>query len=309
METIMFSASDNTLLSLNKWTPEKQETAKAVVQIVHGLAEHSMRYRGFAEELVHAGFIVYANDHRGHGLTAQGNEELGCFSDENGWQKAVDDIYRISMHIKREHPNLPLFLFGHSMGSFISRSYICQYGQELKGVVLSGTGGNPGFFGRIGYFIARLEMKKRGRRAYSPLMHKLGFGSYNDKFKPNKTAYDWLSRNEEEVFKYCDDPLCGFPVSVGLYYDLLGGILGLYKQDPLNKIPKDLPIFIMSGDKDPVGNSGKGVLALASLYKGLGIEEVEYKLYKDGRHEMLNEVNKHEVYDDIIGWLCKHIGS
>jgi alpha-beta hydrolase superfamily lysophospholipase len=204
--------------------PDEALAIKGAVQIAHGMAEHAGRYERFADALTKAGYAVYANDHRGHGKTAGSQKEVGYFADENGWEKVVDDMHTLTGIIKKECPKKPFFLFGHSMGSFLSRHYSMLYAKELTGLVLSGTGGDPGALGKIGLFIATIEAKLKGKKAKSEMMNKLSFGAFNGAFKPNRTDYDWLSRDNAEVDKYISDPWCGAVFTAGFFCDLLGGI-------------------------------------------------------------------------------------
>ena len=221
-------------------------------------------------------------------------------SDE--YYKALKD----SNDIKKENEELPLILFGHSMGSFVSQRYIELYGDKIDGVILSGTNGRPDPITKLGIIISRDEMILRGRKAKSKVMDKLSFGDFNSNFKPNRTDYDWLCSVDEEVDKYIADPQCGFVCTTSYYYDLIRGLWKINEKENLKLIPKDLPVLIFAGDKDPVGDFGKGIIRLYECYKDLGIENLRYKLYKDGRHEMLNESNKDEVIEDILKW-CNEI--
>ncbi|SEM84411.1 alpha/beta hydrolase [Lihuaxuella thermophila] len=297
-----FPSGDNTLIFVNKWTAVSEKPV-GVVQIAHGMAEHSKRYGEFAKALTNEGYAVYANDHRGHGQTAGCKENLGFFADEDGWERVVDDMYRLTRIIKKEHPGLPVFLFGHSMGSFLSRRYIQKYGQELSGVILSGTGADQGILSSIGIGIVKLEMRIKGKKAPSRLLHFLSFGNFNKRFKPNRTPFDWLSRDEREVDKYIQDPYCGWLPTTGFFCDLLTGIKQLDHPEQISRVPKDLPIFLFSGDQDPVGLYTRGVLKTYRNLKKAGIRDISYKFYEEGRHEMLNEINRDEVYQDIINWL------
>lgn len=301
-----FTTSDDINVYCKKWVDADNSEPKGVVQIAHGMAEHIARYELFAKSLVNAGYIVYGNDHRGHGKTGKETNSIGYFAEDNGFDRVVEDMYELTTLIKNEHPTLPIFLLGHSMGSFLTRRYIQLYGSQIEGVLLSGTGGNPGFIGKMGIAIAKQEMKRKGGQTQSPLMNKLTFGSYNKSFKPARTEFDWLTRDEQEVDKYIEDPLCGGIFTSGFYYDLLTGIAVIYNDEENKKIPLDLPIFLLSGDKDPVGNFSKGVLQASEVYKKLGMRNVTVRLYKEGRHEILNEINKEEVYQDIIDWLNTH---
>jgi alpha-beta hydrolase superfamily lysophospholipase len=307
MQTSSFSfeTKDGSQIFVHKWIPNQE--AKGIVQVAHGMSEHSARYGNFAAALVEKGYIVYANDHRGHGRTAGDQENLGYFADEHGWERTVEDLYQLTQRIRDENPYLPVFLFGHSMGSFLCIRYIQKYGKELSGVILSGTGSDPGFLSTIGIWIAKREMKKKGKKARSELLNKLSFGSYNKAFKPNRTEFDWLTRDKQEVDKYIEDPYCGEVATAGFFYDMISGIKQLDNPDRMSQIPKELPIFIFSGDKDPVGNYSKGVIKTFQNFKKAGIKNISCKLYKDGRHEMLNEINREEVFRDVIQWLNKHL--
>ncbi len=205
--------------------------------------------------------------------------------------------------IKEEYEDLPVFLFGHSMGSFASQRYIMEYGENLDGLVLSGSNGKHGIKLKAAELIASMEIKKHGRRYRSKKLDSLIFGGHNRNFKPAKTEFDWLSRDEKEVQKYIDDPFCGVLFTCGFFYDFIKGLQEIEDKDNLKKVPKNLPIYIISGDKDPVGENGKGVIRLRERYESLGVKDLNCKLYKDGRHEMLNEINKEEVINDVISWL------
>ena len=189
------------------------------------------------------------------------------------------------------------------MGSFVAQRYVQLYGDKIDGVILSGTNGRPDKITKLGILISKIEIILRGRKAKSKLMDKLSFGDFNSNFKPNRTNYDWLCSVEEEVDKYIKSNMCGFICTTSFYYDLIRGLWKINKRENLRKIPKNLPIFIFAGDKDPVGKFGKGIIRLYNDYKELGILDLEYKLYKNGRHEMLNENNKDEVIQDLIEWI------
>lgn len=300
-----FNSSDKTEIFVYKWMPE-EGNAKGIVQIAHGMAEHGQRYDRFAKHLTRNGYIVYANDQRGHGKTAGAIENLGYLSDEDGFDLLVKDLHDLSMIIKSEYPSLPLTLFGHSMGSFAAQRYIMLYGNDLDGVILSGSNGKQGRILKIASLIAKREIKKQGRKVQSLRLNDLIFGANNRKFEPSRTKFDWLSRDEKEVDKYNGDPYCGTVFTTGFFYDFFIGLMKIEDKRNIRLVPKDLPIYIFSGDKDPVGKFGKGVVNLYNRYKDQGVKDVEYKLYKDGRHEMLNEINRDEVMNDVVEWLEMH---
>jgi len=305
VENFTFKDKGNLEIFVYKWLPDENVKPKGVVQIAHGMAETAGRYGGFANALTDNGFTVYANDHRGHGKTAGDIEILGDLG-EDGFNSMVENMKELNDIIKKENPNLPIFLFGHSMGSFLTQRYICLYGSGLKGAILSGSCGKQGIIIDIARLIAKGEIKKIGRSGKSDKLDKLSFGSYNNSFKPNRTAFDWLSSDNKEVDKYIADPFCGTVFTAGFFYDFLGGLKSIADKLEIKNVPKDLPIYIFSGDKDPVGKNGKGVLKLVKAYKEHGINDLSYKLYKDRRHEMLNEINKEEVMIDVIKWLNKY---
>jgi alpha-beta hydrolase superfamily lysophospholipase len=306
-DSFTFKTSDGEKIFTYRWMPDNASSIKGVVQIAHGMAEHAKRYDRFAEALTKAVYAVYANDHRGHGKTAGAQERAGYFADENGWAKVVEDMHTLTGIIKKECPKKPLFLFGHSMGSFLSRHYAMLYAGELAGLILSGTGGDPGALGKIGLFIASIEAKLKGKKAKSEMMTKLSFGAFNSAFKPNRTDYDWLSRDNAEVDKYVNDAWCGRVFTTGFFCDMLGGIGYINKKENIANIPKSLPIYLFSGAKDPVGTNTKGVTQAYKALKDAGVGDLNLKFYDDGRHEMLNEINRDEVFKDVITWLNKHV--
>ncbi|MBT3312632.1 MAG: alpha/beta hydrolase [Desulfobacterales bacterium] len=301
------SMKDSTKIFIYRWSPEEKVNVKGVVQIAHGMAEHGARYESFAEVLVDEGFAVYASDHRGHGKTAGSKEEIGYFADTKGWNKVVDDMQELTTTIKKENPDLPVFIFGHSMGSFLLRNYIYLYGDLIHGAILSGTGGDPGVLGNLAILISKLEIIRIGKKGRTKLMNKLTFGSFNKHFKPNRTEFDWLSRDEEVVDNYINDPFCGKIFTAGFYKDMMFGLKQINQKSNILKTPKDLPIFLFSGDMDPVGSNGKGVIQVYNAYNSMGMRDVSYKLFHGGRHEMLNETNREEVFQDIISWINKRL--
>lgn len=305
-ENFTFKDEEGVEIYTYRWLPEEGDT-KAVVQISHGMAETAARYERFAEGLTKSGYAVYCNDHRGHGKTAGSVEKLGYLADSDGFNWLVKDMHELTEIIKKENPSLPVFIFGHSMGSFLTQKYISNYGNEIKGAILSGTNGKGGIIVDIGLLIAKNECKKIGRKSKSEKLNKMSFGSYNNSFKPTRTEFDWLSRDEKEVDKYIKDEYCGTVFTAGFFYDFLTGLKDIHKKETMTKIPKELPIYIFSGEKDPVGKNSKGVMQLIGMYKKLNIKNVDYKIYKDGRHEMLNELNRDEVIKNTIEWLDTHI--
>ncbi len=299
--------SDNQEIHVYEWIPEDEYNILGVIQIAHGMAEHAARYEEFASFLTKHGYAVFANDHKGHGKTAGTLENLGYFADENGFQQVVNDMRSLTDKINERFADKPLFLLGHSMGSFLSRYYSIENSSKLKGIILSGTAGHPGMLGKVGKMLSSIIISFNSRKSQTPLMTKLSFGAFNNAFKPNRTDYDWLSRDNKEVDKYVNDLFCGTIFTAGFYNDLLGGLLFVNYQKEINKTSKELPVYLIAGDNDPVSENGKGVTEVYEKYKKAGLKDVQIKLYPNARHEILNETNKAEVYYDILNWLEKHL--
>ena len=305
-DTFTLSRPDGATIHAYRWVPDDAPTA--IVQIAHGMAEHAGRYERFAQALTGGGYAVYAEDHRGHGRTGEA-ATLGYFADDDGWSKVVEDMDAVTQHAVAEHPGLPVVLFGHSMGSFLTRDYAVRHGSDLSAVVVCGTAGDPGLLGKAGAMIAGVESRLRGRHHPSALMNKLTFGSYNAAFKPTSTDFDWLSRDDAEVDKYIADPLCGFVCSSGFYGDLLGGLARVNNDDVVAGIPAELPMLVISGTQDPVGGKqASGVNGVADQLRRSGVADLTVKLYPEARHELLNESNREEVTTDVLGWIAQRLG-
>jgi len=303
MKTTEFKlkATNNFEIHVYEWLPETE--IKGVLQIAHGMAEQASRYAYLAEFLTNKGYAVYANDHRGHGKTAGSVEKLGFFAENDGYNLVMEDMHHLTNEINNRNPEKPVFLLGHSMGSFFSRYYITKYSGKIKGVIISGTAGDPGLLGTIGGFINKIVILFNGKKKQSPLMTKLSFGEFNKPFKPNRTEYDWLSTDNEQVDKYINDPYCGTIFTNGFFKDLLKLVSIVNSEENISKINKNLPVFFLSGAKDPVGADGKGVKEIHEKFKNTGIKNISIKLYENKRHEMLNETNKEEVYTDIFNFM------
>lgn len=284
------------------------ENPKAIVQIEHGIAEHIERYNEIAYALAEHGFAVFADDHLGHGKSAEKDEERCWFADKNGWQIVCDDVWTLKNIACEKFPEVPYVLMGHSMGSFIARTVAISHSNDIDALVISGTGYQPGFMIAGGKLISGIEQLFIGTKGKSKVIDAVEFSGYRKAFAPNRTNYDWLTRDERIVDKYIADPLCGVDVSVGLFRDMLSGLDIIRKPDNIAKIRKDLPIYMFSGTKDPVGQMGKGVRQVFDLYKNAGIEDVTLKLYEGGRHEMLNGPDKNLVTKELIEWLDEKIG-
>lgn len=284
------------------WKEEAIEK-KGVVLIAHGMAEHIERYDAFARFLATNGYVVFGYDQRGHGRSLQSMADMGYMSDVDNFEIMVADVHANVLHIQSLYPSLPIALLGHSMGSFITQRYIELYGNTLKTAILSGSNFNHGLLIQVGHFLSCIITSFKGRRYRSKLMDQLSLQPYNKAFAPNRTAVDWLSRDEAIVDAYVADPYCGKLFTVSYFKDLLKGFKNIQRN--IEIIPNDLPIFLFSGTKDPVGNFGKGITELYEKLKATGIQDIELKLYEDGRHESLNEINKQDVYQDVLEWLNK----
>ena len=306
--TFNFKDQDDFEINVYKWEPESQP--KAAVQIVHGMAEHAKRYERFAEFLIKNGYICYADDHRGHGKTIELNNMAPGYLGETGWDGTVNEIHHLSTIIKKENPNIPLFLIGHSWGSFLSQDIIQKWSEDYKAVILLGSNGSQKkTVIKIGKSIANKQVKKLGATEPSPKMDDLSFGKYNKPYKkePNATGYEWLSRDKSEVQKYIDDPLSGFIAPGSFYVEMLTAFERLWDIEKEKKISKDLPIMFASGEEDPVSNKTKDLIPLLERYREIGIREVAVKFYKGARHELLNETNRDEVFNDLLEWLNSHL--
>jgi len=307
-----FESHDGAKLYLYRWSPE--QGCKAVLHIVHGMAEHALRYRRLAEKLTQSGIEVWAADQRGHGKTANSDVNelgrggiLGHCGDSNSIACVTADIHALNAEIHKKIPNVPLFLLGHSWGSFIVQNYI-EYSDNLliNGCILSGTKGPGNFIITAGVPLMILLAALKGQRNGSRFAMSLADGAYNKPFKPNRTLFDWLSRDEEEVDKYLNDPLCGFLCSSGFYRDLVKLLYNIHRTDALARIDRSLPVYVFSGSADPVGEMGKSPTALVDAYRKLGINDCEFVLYPGARHETLNETNREEVMDNLLSWINKH---
>ncbi|MDU3803873.1 alpha/beta hydrolase [Paraclostridium bifermentans] len=298
-----FKGEEDTDIYVYKYEPIEKENINGIVQISHGMSEEGGRYKKFANYLTNNGYIVYINDHRGHGKSAENINRIGILAEKDGIHCIVKDLNKLTKIIKTENNGLPIFLFSHSMGSFAAQKYIIDFSEDIDGVILSGTNGLHGIEVDLGFLVAKVMSKIQGREKKAYLIDKLAFGGFNKKFKPNKSEFDWLSRDFKEVEKYIGNEYCGVVFSNGYFYDLFKLFKEIRNINNLKKINSKLPIYIFAGDKDPVGKFGKGVTKLYENYKKVGIENVEFKLYSGGRHEMLNEINKDEVINDTINWI------
>lgn len=271
-----------------------------VVQIIHGMGEHSERYHPLAQFLNSEGYLVFATDHRGHGLSASSIEALGDITES--FSQLVMDEVSLTQNIRNEYPHLPVFILGHSMGSFMAQGHMKEASQGVRAYILSGSSRTPYLKTTMGAKLGRLIQFIR-RNKKSPLMDRLLFSGYNKGIQNNATSFDWLSRDRETVRRYVEDPHCGFIYCAGFYATFLSYLSKLFHREDFSSVARDKPLFILSGDKDPVGFYGRGVRALEEFYLGMGFQDIWFRLYREGRHEMLNETNREEVFSDILTFL------
>ena len=283
-----------------KWVPEGQP--KAVLQIVHGIAEFVERYDTFANHLTSLGYVVVAEDHMGHGQSINGDGIRGYF--HGGWFNAVADTYKLLQDTMAEYPGLPYILFGHSMGSFMARTILCRYPDSgISGAIICGTGWQPTFAMPAMIRLLGAVCKKTGEQNPNETLQRMIFGGYNKKVEHQRTAFDWLTRDDKIVDAYIAHPLCGFTASCGLLRDMMEGIYYIQQEKHLQLMDKKLPVFFIAGGDDPVGPYGKGVHQAADAFRKVGMEDVSVKIYPMCRHEILNEINKEEVFGDVTHWI------
>jgi alpha-beta hydrolase superfamily lysophospholipase len=305
VNSFFLKMSDGTEIAVNRWIPTGK--IKAIVQLSHGMNEYSMRYQNFGEFLAQNGYVCNAHDHRGHGKTAEraqqnGSGISGYLADKNGFQYVTEDLHEVTEQLKSDYPGKKIILIGHSFGSFITQSFIENYGRTIDSCILCGTAGPRPVLAYSGFFLVSIIalVKKKYR---SSLLNKAAFGAYN-KHIPNAVySHEWLSRDLELIKKYEKDPWCNFIPTVYFFRDMLQGLCIIHSSKNIKKLPQELPVCLLCGSEDPVGNYGRSVQKLYEIYKSNGVKHVELKLYPGARHELLNETNKQEVKDDILDWI------
>lgn len=299
------SKDGKTQIHAIEWIPEGE--IKAVLQMCHGMVEYIERYNEFALFLADKGYYVVGHDHLGHGKSVTSPERLGFFHETDGNAHVIGDIHQLRIKTEQKYPGTPYFMLGHSMGSFLLRQYLGMYGGGLAGAVIMGTGYQPGIVLGAGKLLCRLIAAFKGWDYRSKLIDNMAFGGFNKRFKQETDGSNWISRNPENARKYAADPLCTFMFTVNAYYNMFCGIQAVNRQEKEEKIPRCIPILLTAGQDDPVGNFGKSVENLSEKYKECGIKDVELKLYKDDRHEILNEADREVVYQDIYKWMENRI--
>lgn len=297
------AADDGHQVLTDLWQPEGNADTVAMVQLSHGLGEHSSRYERFAQRCVQAGIALAVHNHRGHGESCA-TDKLGHFADNDGWNKVISDVGQVRNYLS-QFADVPLFMMGHSMGSFIAQCSLMRDTRNAAALILSASTWSSRALLIMGRLLARSEIFRHGGDAKSEKLNDLGFGRFNQQFAPNRTTADWLSRDENEVDKYVADPLCGGPYTNRLWYDFMGGLLDVTSARSLRDIPPGLPILILGGQRDPVGGED-GLTKLALRYRSTAHTDVTLRIYEGGRHEMLNETNRDEVESDVVNWIKDH---
>lgn len=299
-------ANDGHRIPLRHWPVA---SPRAVIHIVHGMAEHSGSYADTASALNAAGYAVLAHDHRCHGL-ATVMDQLGDVGPQQHWDGVCHDMATVNADIHHRYPELPLILIGHSMGSFISQYFAQHFPDQINLLLLEGSTYEAPWFSTAGSLLGDFECWRLGVNGRSPLIHALSFGAFNKAFKKPRTDFDWLSRCHKFVDGYIADPLCGFQLSNGYWRDFTRGLADLYRPHSLKRIRSDLPIYVFSGDKDPVGHNGRGAEKLAIALRDIsGCRDVTLRLYPEARHDLLHETNSDEVLTDLLGWIKRHLSS
>ncbi|MCI9219074.1 MAG: alpha/beta hydrolase [Lachnospiraceae bacterium] len=286
-----------------RYRPEDPGKIRCVLQVVHGMAEYAERYEEFAAFLVERGFVVTGDDHLGHGKSVGDKGKQGYFCEQDPATVLVRDEHRLKKMTEEAFPHVPYVIMGHSMGSFITRNYICRYGSGIAAAIIMGTGMQPKAVLGMAKILVRLQKLFCGSKHVSRLIDKMAFGGYNKEIPNPRTAFDWLSRDEERVDRYLADPDCGFPFTVNGFGALFTLVSRLYSPENLKAVPKKLPVLMISGDADPVGDYGKGVRKAYDSLKTAGLEDISLKLYQGGRHELLNESNRTQVMEDVYAWV------
>ena len=304
------SNDGKTMVHAVRWTPDNGEI-KAILQITHGMVEFIERYEPFAEFLTEHGYMVVGHDHIGHGQSVVSQEDWGYFYEENPSDILVADMHELRTLIQKEYVEKPYFMLAHSMGSFMLRKYLAFHNENLRGAIIMGTGFIPDNMTRLAMKITAFVTRMKGSHHRSKLIQSLAFGADYKGFDMTgeKPEDSWLTKDVEIVKAYYKEPRCSFMFTVNGYKGLFEAVNFSCNPENAAKLPKKLPLFIVSGDQDPVGGLGKGVMIVYEMYKDAGIQDLTYKLYENDRHEILNETDKQVVFEDILAWMNVRIDT
>ena len=302
-DSFALGASDGVEIHVYRWLPESQAPPRAVVQVAHGMGEHAARYARLAGRLTAEGCAVLASDHRGHGRAAKSAEDLGHFADRDGWNRVVADLRELTLHSQQAFPGVPLVLLGHSMGSVLAEQCLQEFGVFYTAAALSGSPGYAGPSATLALWIARFERRRLGGRGQSALLAALLFGRANRAFRPVRTEFDWLSRDPAEVDRYVADPLCGFALRTQSFCDMLEGMRSVQCPAGAARVPRELPVYVLSGEEDPLHDRTRALQRLLASYRDAGLTRLSHRFYPGARHELFNESNREEVCDDLLRWL------
>lgn len=306
-EEFTYDSRDNkSKIHAIRWIPQKGEI-KGVLQIVHGMVEHIDRYDDFANYMAEKGIVVVGNDHLGHGSSVGKDGEYGYFCEKDGATILVRDVHRLKKLTQKAFPGKPYFILGHSMGSFITRKYIMEYGKGIDGAIIMGTGSKPISLLKWGVCLTKILSAVHGEKYRSKMLNNQAFGSFNRQFLPARTEHDWLTKDEKQVDAYERDKRNQFIFTLNGYRTLFELFIYIQKEENFVDVRKDLPIIFVSGDKDPVGNYGEGVKKAYELLKQIGYSDLDIKLYENDRHEILNETDRNVVYKDLEEWIMQKI--
>ncbi len=300
-EYTFLSKDGKTQIHTVEWLPEGKPLG--VLQICHGMVEYINRYHDFAEYMAEKGYYVVGHDHLGHGDSVVSAECLGYFAEKEGNACVIADIHKVRLLTMDKYPDIPYIMLGHSMGSFLLRQYLGTYAEGLTAAIIMGTGRQPGVILGAGKTICQVIAGVKGWKHRSTFVNNMAIGGYNKRFEAENCSAAWLSKDEKITMKYTKDPLCTYTFTVNAYYNMFSGMSIMNRQEKAGKFRKDLPLLLVAGQDDPVGNFGKSVDNLYQFYKKCGIEDVQLKLYHNDRHEILNELDKAVVYEDILNWI------
>ncbi|MCM1135722.1 MAG: lysophospholipase [Clostridium sp.] len=305
-EEFTFDSRDGqTKIHAVRWAPEGKVVC--ILQIVHGMAEYVERYEGLARYLGEKGILVTGEDHLGHGKSVSEGGTYGYFCEQDPATVAVRDVHRLKKLTQEEYPGIPYVILGHSMGSFILRNYLFRYGTGIQGAIVCGTGSQPAALVKLCLAVTAVQGAFLGQKHVAKFIDKLAFGSYNEKIPNAKTPFDWLCTDESIVNAYMEDKLCGFTFTVNGFKTLFTLLDRLNQEENLQAMPRELPVHFIAGDMDPVGNYGEGVRKACEDFKKAGMERISIKLYPGGRHEILNEKNRQQVYEDLYPWILDRV--